>query len=45
LPVLLISGDHALEHTASLCNADGYLPKPFTDLLDLQRLLEKALVA
>ncbi|RFZ91244.1 DNA-binding response regulator [Mucilaginibacter conchicola] len=28
-PVLLISGDHRLEHVASLCEADDYLHKPF----------------
>jgi len=45
LPVLLISADHSLEHLASLCEADGYLLKPFADHQDLQRLLDKTLAA
>ena len=43
LPVILISADEGLEHTASLCNADAYLLKPFDDYLQVQALLDKVL--
>ena len=43
LPVILISADEGLEHTASLCNADAYLLKPFNDYLQVQSLLNKVL--
>lgn len=43
LPVILISAYEGLEHTASLCNADAYLLKPFHDYLQVQALLDKVL--
>ena len=45
LPVILISADESLKHRASLCEADGYLYKPFQDYRELQYLLDKVLVA
>jgi DNA-binding response OmpR family regulator len=43
--VFLISADHRLKHLASLCEADGYLLKPFINYQDLQQLLDQVLVA
>lgn len=41
VPVLLISGDDKLEHVASLCEANGYLSKPFDVFSDLPAQLDK----
>lgn len=43
LPVLLISADDGLAHTASLCNADAYLLKPFHDYLQVPTVLDQVL--
>lgn len=41
IPVLLISGDHRLEYVASLCEANGYLSKPFDAFTELPAQLHK----
>lgn len=40
-PVILISGHEELESIATLCEAEGFLKKPFSDIHHLTELVKK----